>query len=53
MFVMRPDAFDAYFEVCTVEKEQFITALVYDATMRFMNSNMNKIEYPIVVPVVS
>nr|WP_307924911.1 hypothetical protein [Mycoplasmopsis bovis] len=27
--------------------------LVYDATMRFMNSNMNKIEYPIVVPVVS
>ncbi|QQH83656.1 hypothetical protein HYD44_03190 [Mycoplasmopsis bovis] len=28
-------------------------SLVYDATMRFMNSNMNKIEYPIVVPVVS
>nr|WP_307935489.1 hypothetical protein [Mycoplasmopsis bovis] len=38
MFVMKPDTFDAYFEVCTDEKEQFIPPLVYDATMRFMNN---------------
>ncbi|WEI90508.1 hypothetical protein PY997_00920 [Mycoplasmopsis bovis] len=30
MFVMKPDTFDAYFEVCTDEKEQFIPPLVYD-----------------------
>ncbi|WP_226078372.1 hypothetical protein [Mycoplasmopsis bovis] len=50
MFAMRPDAFDTYFEVCADEKEQFIPPLVYDAAMRFMNSNMDKIKYPIVVP---
>lgn len=50
MFAMRLDAFDTYFEVCTDEKEQFIPPLVYDAAMRFMNSNMDKIKYPIVVP---
>ncbi len=38
MFVMKPDTFDAYFEVCTDEKEQFIPPLVYDASMRFMNN---------------
>nr|WP_307924033.1 hypothetical protein [Mycoplasmopsis bovis] len=27
--------------------------LVYDATMRFMNNIMDKIKYPIVVPVLS
>nr|WP_307911088.1 hypothetical protein [Mycoplasmopsis bovis] len=53
MFVMKPDTFDAYFEVCTDEKEQFIPPLVYDASMRFMNNIMDKIKYPIVVPVLS
>ncbi|QQH27459.1 hypothetical protein HYE05_03225 [Mycoplasmopsis bovis] len=53
MFVMRPDAFDDLFWSLHSWKGTIHTALVYDATMRFMNSNMNKIEYPIVVPVVS
>nr|WP_307926119.1 hypothetical protein [Mycoplasmopsis bovis] len=51
MFAMRPDAFDTYFEVCADEKEQFIPPLSLRCfAMRFMNSNMDKIKYPIVVP---
>ncbi len=53
MFVMKPDTFDAYFEVCTDEKEQFIPPLVYDLQWDLWIILLDKIKYPIVVPVLS